>query len=253
MSRSSTTTVQTCLRDGHADEPRHRRCSGVQRDSSGRHHRDLDRAPKCTHAHGRRIGSPTIRRHCSKSRSTTPAPILRPRPASSTWSSTTERRQAILRMRSSRSPKSTTAHPPLDLDGDNSTLPGTSYRTTFTENGTPVAIADTDTLHRRSRYRQHDLASATITLTNPQIGDLLTATGPLPGGITAVRLQPGHRNPDALRTSLRSPTTRLRWRRSSSAHWRRSGCGKPHHRSRRQRRSKRQPGRDLACHGRGGQ
>ena len=36
--------------------------------------------------------------------------------------------------------------PTLDLDGNNTTLPGTSYRTTFTENGTPVAIADTDTL-----------------------------------------------------------------------------------------------------------
>jgi hypothetical protein len=29
--------------------------------------------------------------------------------------------------------------PTLDLDGDNSTLPGTSYHTTFTENGTAVA------------------------------------------------------------------------------------------------------------------
>jgi hypothetical protein len=36
--------------------------------------------------------------------------------------------------------------PTVDLDGNNSTLPGTSYHTTFTENGTPVAIADTDTL-----------------------------------------------------------------------------------------------------------
>ena len=36
--------------------------------------------------------------------------------------------------------------PTLDLDGNNTTLPGTSYSTTFTENGPPVAIADTDTL-----------------------------------------------------------------------------------------------------------
>ena len=35
--------------------------------------------------------------------------------------------------------------PTVDLDAT-STLPGTSYHTTFTENGTPVAIADTDTL-----------------------------------------------------------------------------------------------------------
>ena len=38
-------------------------------------------------------------------------PILRPRPASSTWSSTTGRPQAILRMRSSRSSKSTPVRP----------------------------------------------------------------------------------------------------------------------------------------------
>ena len=34
------------------------------------------------------------------------------------------------------------------------------------------------------------LASATITLTNPQVGDLLTATRPLPGGITASAYNP---------------------------------------------------------------
>ena len=64
--------------------------------------------------------------------------------------------------------------PTLDLDGNNSTLPGTSYRTTFTENGTPVAIADTDTLIGDPDIGS-TIASATITLTNPQIGDLLTA------------------------------------------------------------------------------
>jgi hypothetical protein len=53
--------------------------------------------------------------------------------------------------------------PTLDLDADNSTLPGiagTSYRATFTENGTPVAIADTDT--RITDVDSTDLASATI-------------------------------------------------------------------------------------------
>ena len=79
--------------------------------------------------------------------------------------------------------------PTLDLDGDNSTLPGTSYRTTFTENGTPVAIADTDTLIGDPDIGS-TIASATITLTNPQIGDLLTATLPLPGGITASAYDP---------------------------------------------------------------
>ena len=79
--------------------------------------------------------------------------------------------------------------PTLDLDGNNSTLPGTSYRTTFTENGTPVAIADTDTLIGDPDIGS-TIASATITLTNPQIGDLLTATLPLPGGITASAYDP---------------------------------------------------------------
>ena len=82
------------------------------------------------------------------------------------------------------------AHAPtVDLDGNNSTLPGTSYRTTFTENGTPVAIADTDTLIGDPDIGS-TIASATITLTNPQIGDLLTATLPLPGGITASAYNP---------------------------------------------------------------
>ena len=80
--------------------------------------------------------------------------------------------------------------PTLDLDVDNSTLPGTNYRTTFTENGTPVAIADTDTLIGDPDFGSTNIASATITLTNPQIGDLLTATLPLPGGITASSYDP---------------------------------------------------------------
>ena len=88
--------------------------------------------------------------------------------------------------------------PTLDLDGDNSTLPGgdnsplpgTSYHTTFTENGTPVAIADIDTLIGDPDIGSTDIASATITLTNPQAGDLLTATGSLPPGITASAYNP---------------------------------------------------------------
>ena len=106
--------------------------------------------------------------------------------------------------------------PTLDLDGDNSTLPGTSYRTTFTENGTAVAIADTDTLIGDPDIGS-TIASATITLANPQIGDLLTATLPLPGGIAASAYDPATGAPDALRRRLASPTTRRRWRRSASA------------------------------------
>ena len=79
--------------------------------------------------------------------------------------------------------------PTLDLDGNNTTLPGTSYSTTFTENGPPVAIADTDTLIGDPDIGS-TIASATITLTNPQTGDLLTATLPLPGGITASAYDP---------------------------------------------------------------
>ena len=44
-----------------------------------------------------------------------------------------------------------------------------------------------------------DIASATITLTNRKLGDLLTATSSLPPGITASSFDPCSRNPDALR------------------------------------------------------
>ena len=123
--------------------------------------------------------------------------------------------------------------PTLDLDGDNSTLPGTSYRTTFTENGTAVAIADTDTLIGDPDIGS-TIASATITLANPQIGDLLTATLPLPGGITASAYDP------ATGLLTLSGVASLRRLRDCAGGdplqlgWRHSGCGKPHHSSRRQ-------------------
>ena len=79
--------------------------------------------------------------------------------------------------------------PTVDLDRT-STLPGTSYHTTFTENGPAGRNCGHRYPHRRSRYRQHGIASATITLTNPQAGDLLTATGSLPPGITASAYNP---------------------------------------------------------------
>ena len=82
-----------------------------------------------------------------------------------------------------------TSAPTLDLDGDNSTLPGTSYRTTFTENGTAVAIADTDTLISDPDIGS-TIASATITLTNAEAGDTLAVSGGLPGGITASAYDP---------------------------------------------------------------
>ena len=78
--------------------------------------------------------------------------------------------------------------PVVNLDADNSTVVGTSFRATFTEGGAPIPIADIDTLITDADSTT--LASATITLTDPQIGGLLTATLPLPGGITASAYDP---------------------------------------------------------------
>ena len=74
--------------------------------------------------------------------------------------------------------------PVVNLDFDNSTVVGTSFRATFTEGGAPIPIADIDTLITDTDSTT--LASATITLTDPQAGDLL-AVDPvaLPVGISA--------------------------------------------------------------------
>jgi hypothetical protein len=72
--------------------------------------------------------------------------------------------------------------PTLDLDQDDSTAPGTTYRATFTENGAAVTIADIDTTI--TDIDSATLASARITLTNAQTGDLLAISGTLPAGIT---------------------------------------------------------------------
>ena len=71
--------------------------------------------------------------------------------------------------------------PMLDLDADDSTSSGSGYATTFVEDGAAVTIADTDIAITASTLR-----SATITLTNPLPGDLLSVSGTLPGGIAAV-------------------------------------------------------------------
>ena len=78
--------------------------------------------------------------------------------------------------------------PVVNLDADDSTVVGTSFRATFTEGGAPIPIADIDTLITDTDSTT--LASATITLTDPQAGDLLAATGALPGGITASSYDP---------------------------------------------------------------
>ena len=86
--------------------------------------------------------------------------------------------------------------PVVDLDADNSTVIGTSFRATFTEGGAAIPIADIDT--SITDADSTTLASATITLKNPQAGDLLAVSGVLPGGITASGYDPGTGHPDAL-------------------------------------------------------
>jgi hypothetical protein len=79
--------------------------------------------------------------------------------------------------------------PTVDLDRDNTTL-GTNYHTTFTENGIPIAIT-ADTLITDADGST-TLASATITLTDPQAGDLLAVDpGALPVGIISSGYDPG--------------------------------------------------------------
>ena len=79
--------------------------------------------------------------------------------------------------------------PVIDLDPDDSTgTTRTTFRTIFTENGSPTAIADTDTTI--TDLDSTTLVSATITLANQQAGDLLTVTLPLPGIIVASAYDP---------------------------------------------------------------
>ncbi|MDD2727968.1 Ig-like domain-containing protein, partial [Malikia sp.] len=74
--------------------------------------------------------------------------------------------------------------PVLDLDAnDSSTATGADYQTRYTENGTGVAIVDTDV--GTTDVDNANLASATIVLTNAKSGDLLSV-GTLPSGITGV-------------------------------------------------------------------
>ena len=76
--------------------------------------------------------------------------------------------------------------PSLDLDSDGDHDPAatvTGYQTSYTENGTPVAIVDTDvTINDPDNTT---LVSATATITNFSAGDLLSIAGVLPAGIHA--------------------------------------------------------------------
>ncbi|HWV16412.1 MAG TPA: Ig-like domain-containing protein, partial [Cellvibrio sp.] len=69
--------------------------------------------------------------------------------------------------------------PVIDLDASS---PGLGYTATFTENGVPVSISDTDIVI--SDVDSSNITGATIILTNPQANDLLSL-GALPSGITA--------------------------------------------------------------------
>ena len=141
--------------------------------------------------------------------------------------------------------------PVVNLDADDSTVVGTSFRATFTEGGAPIPIADIDTLITDTDSTT--LASATVTLTDPQAGDLLTATLPLPGDITASAYDPvtGILTLSGV-ASLADYETALEAIRFSAA-GDESGRRQPHRRSRGQRRSKQQPGRDRASDRRGRQ
>ena len=74
--------------------------------------------------------------------------------------------------------------PVIDLDKDNSSgASGTGYQAIYTENGTPIAIADADV--SITDLDSPILKGATIQLSNPQAGDILSVVGALPAGITA--------------------------------------------------------------------
>lgn len=80
-------------------------------------------------------------------------------------------------------PEGESTQPPvLDLDGDNSTAPGTSYQGSATDVGGPVPVVDADALITDGDSTE--MSGATLTLTNPMAGDVL-AVGTLPPGITA--------------------------------------------------------------------
>jgi large repetitive protein len=70
----------------------------------------------------------------------------------------------------------------LDLDANNSAATGTAFQTTFIENGSAIAVVDTDNLISQHSVLGSTLGSATVVLTNAQAGDSL-AVSALPIGI----------------------------------------------------------------------
>ncbi|MBU1646255.1 MAG: type I secretion C-terminal target domain-containing protein [Gammaproteobacteria bacterium] len=97
--------------------------------------------------------------------------------------------------------------PALDLDANNSTAGGANYVGTFTENGSGAPIGDIDL---NVIDPDSNITGATITLTNPKTGDVLSA-GALPPGITAtvsgnVVLLSGSATPADYQTAVRAIT-----------------------------------------------
>ncbi len=97
-------------------------------------------------------------------------------------SSTLEYEQTIIINNTNATSISCNTPPVLDLDASGA---GTGFTTSFTENGGPVNITDTDV--SVTDVEDANMASATITLTNRPDGALesLTVNGALPAGITA--------------------------------------------------------------------
>lgn len=71
--------------------------------------------------------------------------------------------------------------PTLDLDASDTTATGLNYEATFTENGTPINIAASDTIVNDV---DGNISAITITLTTGQVGDLIGTPAEMPGGIT---------------------------------------------------------------------
>jgi VCBS repeat-containing protein len=77
--------------------------------------------------------------------------------------------------------------PVIDLDQNDSTVPGSGFVANYAEGASPVFIADSDI--NISDVDDNNIESATITISNVEAGDLLTV-GALPAGIAASAYDP---------------------------------------------------------------
>ena len=85
-------------------------------------------------------------------------------------------------------PGAVTVGSALDLDANDSTAAGSSFQTTYIENSPGVAVVDSDVaigrLDGSALSAGQTYSSATVVLSNAQLGDILNV-GALPSGITA--------------------------------------------------------------------